>query len=173
MILPLAGCGSEPASGPRGWYFAGSKIEDKQAPGGFGPCDNFPKECDEKTPGAPGELSLIASPDEIVEFRGRKCILLRLVNRTQKTLAFLACDSSLFVVQESLGIAGWTPIESFPSSDCGNSDHRVFLEPDEYWEFYAIRRPGRLRFRLEPHWDQELNVKAGSLFSNEYDGSVD
>ena len=31
----------------------------------------------------------------------------------------------------------------------------------------------RLRFRLEPHWDQELNVEAGSLFSNEYDGSVD
>jgi hypothetical protein len=182
VFCALPGCGSQPRDGPRegprGWYYAGSNLKDENAPGGFGPCDNFPKKCENNAPGKPGELSLIAFPDEVVDFRKRKAILLRLVNRTEKTMDFLACDSGLYIVQEALDReAQWKPLEQFPTTFCGNSFHRVFLESNEYWEFFAPPQDGRfktkLRFRLEPGGERGIAARGGAVFSNEYGGSID
>lgn len=127
------GCDSHSREVPRGWYRAGSNLKDEQAPGGFGPCDNLPKKIKNDFSSKPGELSLIAFPDEVVDIQGRKAVILRLVNRTGKTVDFAACDSSLFIVQEALDSKGrWKALERFPDSFCGNSFHRVFLEADEY-----------------------------------------
>ena len=177
FCLP-AGCSSEKKDGPRGWYYAGSNLEDEKALGGFGPCDNVPKKCEKDGPGKPGELSLVAFPEEVVDFRSRKAVLLRLINRTEKTVAFSACDSSLYIVQEALDRQGqWKSLERFPDTFCGNSYHRVFLESNEYWEFFAIQRSGslktKLRFRLEPGGEGAIAAGGGDLLSNEYDGSVD
>src|SRR5262245_2505917 len=98
----LTGCGSETREGPRGWYYAGSNVIDDKALGGFGPCDNFPKKCAKDGPGTPGKLSLIAFPEEVVDFRKRKAIVVRLINRTDKVVPFSACDSGLYIVQEAL-----------------------------------------------------------------------
>ena len=48
----------------RGYFFAGSKIVDKQALGGFGTSQNFPKAITPDMNVPPGEISLIAEPDE-------------------------------------------------------------------------------------------------------------
>jgi hypothetical protein len=178
---PLPGCGGdgpERRTAPRGWYFAGSRLSDEEALGGFGPCDNFPKKCDQDTPGKPGQLSLIASADKLVDFRNRKAIALRLINRTDKRLEFSACDSSLYIIQEGLDSDGkWKPLEQFPDTFCGNSFHRVFLEANEYWEFFALDRQGKfktkLRFRLESGGEPGIAAGRGSIYSNEYEGSIE
>jgi hypothetical protein len=173
-----AGCSSETREGPGGWYCAGSNLKDDKAPGGFGPCDNFPKKREKDGPGKPGELSLVAFPDEVVDFRNRKAVVIRLINRSEQTKAFSACDSSLYIVQEALDRQGqWKPLERFPDTSCGNSFHRVFLESNEYWEFFAIVRSGqlktKLRFRLEAGREEGNAVGGGALYSNEYEGSID
>jgi hypothetical protein len=159
---------------PGGWYYAGSKVMDEKAIGGFGPCNNFPKKCPEEFPGPEGKLSLIAFPDEIIEFGRFQALPLRLVNRTGETVGFLACDSRLYIVQEALMEDGqWRALERFPETFCGNSFHRVFLESNEYWEFFAPHRHGwhqaKLRFRLEPKGEQG----GGTLVSNEYEGTIE
>src|SRR5262245_37372459 len=97
-----AGCMSEVRDGPQGWYCAGSKLTDDQALGGFGPCDNLPKDCADDAPGPRGQLALIAYPGELVELGKQKWLLLRLVNRTTKVAEFSACDSRLYIVEEAL-----------------------------------------------------------------------
>jgi hypothetical protein len=168
-----AGCGSQPRDLPRGWYCAGSKLKDEKALGGFGPCDNFPKKCANDFPGTAGRLSFIAYPGEIVDFANRKALLLRLVNRTEKVTDFAACDSRLYIVQEAVDSKGlWRALERFPETDCGDSFHRVFLEPEEYWEFYALPRQGsfktKLRFRLEPGGEAGIAQGGGTVYSNEF-----
>src|SRR5262249_20245782 len=49
-----------------GIYPAGSRIKARDALGGFGPCDNYPKDLGEKNWGAKGVVSVVAFPDEPV-----------------------------------------------------------------------------------------------------------
>jgi hypothetical protein len=177
-----AGCSSESGetpsplperhNSPIGWYCAGSKVKDEKAPGGFGPCDNFPKKCANGSPGPAGRLSLIAYPGEIVDVGNRKWMMLRLVNRTKEVAAFSACDSRLYIVQEALDQNGqWQALEGFPDTLCGNSFHRVFLEPEEYWDLYAPPRErsfkNKLRFRLESGGEAGIAQGAGTIYTNE------
>jgi hypothetical protein len=167
-ICLAAGC--QGPEEPFGGYCVGSHLEDEDAFGGFGPCNNFPKPCKEDSIGKKGEVSLIAFPEKVVDFRNSKAIVLRLVNRTQTIQDFSACDSALCIVQEALGSDGqWRPLERLPSSFCGNSFHRVFLEPNEYWQMYGRLRRGsdttRFRFRLDAGGGKYL-------YSNEYTGSI-
>jgi hypothetical protein len=172
-----AGCSSEQRDAPRGWYCAGSKLEDEDAPGGFGPCDNFPKRCANGVPGTAGQLSLIAYPGETVERGKRAWMRLRLVNRTQEMAVFCACDSRLYLVQEALDRRGrWRALERFPETSCGNSFHRVFLGREEYWDLYALPRAGsfktKLRFRLEPRGEAAIAEGGQAVYSSEFEGSI-
>jgi hypothetical protein len=160
---------------PSGRYYAGSNVKDEDALGGFGACNNFPKKCAKGFPGREGALSLVAYPDEIAVVGKVQTMPLRLVNRTGKTVGFSACDSRLYIVQEALLEDGrWQALEKFPETFCGNSFHRVFLESNEYWEFFAPCRVGwhrtKLRFRLVPGGEQAL-AGGGTLLSNEFEGS--
>jgi hypothetical protein len=178
MLLLTAGCGSDKPPVPYGWYGAGSKITDEKALGGFGPCGNFPKKCANDFPGTRGQLTLIAYPAEIVDVGQRKAMLVRLVNRTEKVAEFSACDSRLYIVQEALDRTGqWKPLEKFPETFCGNSFHRVFLDVNEYWEFFGVPRDGscatKLRFRLEPGGEPGIAQPGEGVYSNEYTGRID
>jgi hypothetical protein len=154
---------------PIGWYCAGSNVIDDKALGGFGPCDNLPKKYTNGFPAPDGQVSLLAFPDEIVEREGHKLISLRLVNRSNQVVGFVACNSQLYIVQESRHFGQWRPLEGFPQSWCGNSFHRVFLEPNEYWDFYGRRQKDEiLRFRLERGGGIGVGGQGESLFSNEY-----
>jgi hypothetical protein len=159
----------------RGYFHAGSRIEDKQALGGFGTSQNFPKAIDAKMSVSQGEISLIATPDEAAVFAEKyKGLKVVLVNGTNERVGFPASDSRLSIVQEALDRGGkWKPIEYLPSSWCGNSYHTVFLGPNEYWEFAAARYTGkfktRLRFRLD--W-QKSGTEKITIYSNEFEGGV-
>jgi hypothetical protein len=194
LALAFAGCrgGEDPADGSQGWelkppapgaapvtatkklrgiYPAGSRLQDQNALGGFGPCDNYPKNLAGKQWGAPGEIFVVAFPEEPVAYFKHRGFALRVVNRTDAVVAFAACDSALFLVREAREAGGtWREIESPPEAICGNSFHRVFLRQGQYWEFpareYAGPTQAKLRFRLDPGDGQT------ALYSNEFDGQV-
>lgn len=159
----------------RGYFYAGSQIEDKNALGGFGGSDNLPKAVKSKTDAPQGKVSLIALPGEETVFGEKyKGIKLLLVNSTNKIAEFSASDSRLYIVQEALDTDGkWKPVEYLPSSWCGNSYHRVYLGANQYWEFSAARFTGeiktKLRFRLDQYNSED---DKSTIYSNEFDGSI-
>jgi hypothetical protein len=178
-----------------GKYPVESIIPDKRAPGGFSQWGNPPKDLDGQDWGQPGELSVVAFPDEPLTYLDRKGFAVRVVNRTDVVVGFSACDSQLYLVREALDRQGnWRPIELRPIEICGNSFHRVFLGKNQYWEFPALRYSGtfktRIRFRLEQGKSQsfpwELNNteeahshtylypnRSGRVFySNEFEGWI-
>ncbi len=194
VVVPLIGCqkGDDSTANGPGWklrppapnaapvaakeklpglYPAGSRIEDHNALGGFGPCGNDPKELGGKEWGENGAVSLVAFPDEPVAYFKHRGFAVRVMNRTRGAVPFAACDSMLMLVREAQDAAGvWREVERLPQSDCGNSFHRVFLEPGQYWEFPARAYAGptrtKLRFRLDP------GAGRPALYSNEFEGQV-
>ncbi len=171
LSLPLSAQDSSPDNFTevkfmtRGYCHAGSAIPDTEALGGFASSRNFPKALPGDLKHAKGKVQLIAQPESVTKFRGKKGMSLLLVNATEETVPFQASDSRLGIVQEALDKDGkWKPVEYLPSSFCGNSHHRVMLPRDHYWEFGAPRYKGpfqtRLRFRI------------GKTTSNEFEGSV-
>jgi hypothetical protein len=159
----------------RGYFYAGSKIKDEAAFGGFGTSDNFPKEIGPGMDVRRGEVFLVAMPEEEVAFgekyKGMKVLLF---NATKERVSFLASDSRLYIVQEALDRDGlWKPVEYLPASWCGNSYHRVLLGPYEYWEFAAARYHGRfktkLRFRLD---ERKSETETVTIYSNTFEGGV-
>jgi hypothetical protein len=172
---PEPGAGPVTASEPlQGIYPVGSRLPDRDALGGFGPCDNYPMDLGEKDWGANGTIALVAFPDESVAYFKHRGLALRVVNRTSKVVALSACDSCLFIVQEAFDKDGrWREIETLPDAICGNSFHRVFLKPGQFWQFPARVYGGpvetKIRFRLNP--DGEGNQRE-LIYSNEFEGQV-
>jgi|SRR5690606_37601337 len=157
----------------RGYFYAGSRIKDEKALGGFGTSKNFPKSFGSKR-FSPGKISLVAYPDEETafykEFRGMKLIL---ANSTSRRQAFAASDSRLNIVQEAKDKDGeWKPVEYLPSSWCGNSYHTVFLDPGEYWEFAAARFTGEQKTMLRFRLDLRRGDQPKYIYSNEFEGSI-
>jgi hypothetical protein len=154
-----------------GIYPAGSRIKDQEALGGFGPCDNYPQDLAGKEWGAKGAVSVVAFPDEPVAYFKHRGFALRVVNRTGEAVPFAACDSALMLVREAQDAGGvWREVESPPESLCGNSFHRVFLGPGQYWEFPAREYTGpvrtRVRFRLDPGGGRP------AIHSNDFEGQL-
>lgn len=152
-----------------GMCLAGTRIKDKTALGGFAESNNFPKpvgamEVQKNT------VYLQANPNQPTTFAQKyKGMTLLLVNTTNSAKPFEASDSRLSIVQEAKDSQGkWRPIEYLYSSFCGNSYHKVFLGPNEYWSFAVPRYKGsfktKLRFRL--------STEKTNLLSNEFDGSI-
>jgi len=155
----------------RGYGYAGSKIKDDQALGGFGTSDNLPKSIASDLAKSSEHCYLLAQPTVVTDFAGSKGMRLTLVNATKDVVAFGASDSRLYIVQEAKSTSGkWKPIEYLPSSFCGNSYHRVLLGPSEYWIFPVPRYDGTfpttLRFRLM------LDRVKTPFVSNEFNGSI-
>jgi hypothetical protein len=127
-----------------------------------------------KTPGAAGELSLVAQPDEVVafenSFRGMRVLL---VNRAEERAAFMGQYETLkLLVQEALDKDGqWKLIEregDFGGCGTGMRGHR--LQPGQYWAITAPRYTGsfktKLRFRLRVCGPLDV------VYSEEFEGSV-
>jgi hypothetical protein len=152
-----------------GGCYAGSRIEDKKALGGFGRSDNFPHRIG-KMPVRKGECYLEVRPKEAAAFAQKYVgIRLLLVNATDRAAAFQACDSRLSIVQEALDAKGkWRPIEFLQSSGCGNSYHHVFLGSGEYWTLAIPRYEGTLKTRMRVR----LETGKKTILSNEFEGSV-
>jgi hypothetical protein len=194
VMLAVAGCQKQddPGGGAVGWelkppavdakpvavkekllgiYPAGSRIKDREALGGFGPCDNFPLDLAGQDWGTKGAVAIVAFPDEPVAYFKHRGFVLRVVNRTSEAVPFAACDSSLSIVREAQDTDGvWREIESVAEAICGNSFHSVFLGPGQYWQIPAREYMGpvktKLRFRLDPGRGRP------NIYSNEFDGQV-
>ena len=151
--------------------YAGSKIEDGNALGGFGKSDNFPKDISNAASVARDKCYLLAQPNvptELSVFRGMRVVL---VNPTDQVKGFDASDSCLYLFQEAQKENGeWEQLESMVESDCGNSHHQVFLAQNQYWEFPVFRYDGdvntKLRFKMT---DASGNTV---LLSNEFTGGI-
>ena len=156
----------------RAYCYGGSAIPDKNALGGFGPSDNFPRALTNHVSGA-GKVYLLAKPDERSRFAGKyRGFALYLVNATDGRVAFAAADSRLSIVREAKDETGqWKEIEYLPQSWCGNSYHRVLLDPDQGWRFvvpeYAGSFKTTMRFKLLPDRDG-----GQPTYSNEFEGSI-
>jgi hypothetical protein len=150
-----------------GCCYAGSR-PDKAAPGGYGRSDNMPKRITSRQ-GKKDSVTLVALPNETIPFRkSNQGFRLLLINRTKSQATFSASDSRLPIIQEALDSKGrWRPIEYLPVSFCGNSDHRVFLPSEQYWEFAAPTYSGKQRTRLRFVLQQEHPI-----YSNEFEGSI-
>ena len=152
----------------RGYCFANSSVKDKQALGGFGGSDNSAKKISKEAAKSSGEWYLLAQPTVVTDIGSAKGMRLVLVNGTDETISFGACDSRLSIIQEAKDESGkWRPIEYLPSSWCGNSYHQVKLAAGEFWAFPAPRYEGsfktKLRFRLGGD---------KPIVSNEFDGNI-
>lgn len=150
---------------------AGSRVPDDEAPGGFAPSDNYPKDIPEGSDFPANAISLVVPPDEETIFDGKyKGMRLLLVNTTGKEEWFSALDSRLDIIQEALDTDGdWKPIELLPITSCGNSYHRVQLGAGEYWEFAAARYHGNFKTKLRFRIGREEH---GDAYSNEFEGSI-
>jgi hypothetical protein len=179
VLFALAGCHrvEEPAgeTDPTGgFYHVGSRVEDRRALGGFGKSDNYPRTLTDQPWGEKETVSVVAFPDEPADYFGQPGMTVRVVNRTAGEVAFDAYDSKLFLVREARDTNGeWREIEFQPDSGCGNGYHRVFLRPDEYWQFPARVYTGAIQTRLRFRLDLERRPDAmTSIFSAEFDGAV-
>jgi hypothetical protein len=86
--------------------------------GGFGASGNFPKALNQ---GVKGDgVYLFADP----QGSANGGVRVFLINQSRQTLAFRACDSRLYIVQQAQQADGtWRSIEYPPTSFCGNSYH--------------------------------------------------
>lgn len=151
----------------RGYFYAGSNIEDTTAPGGFGGSSNKPKLMVNETAQLDDlkDISLFVDTNMHTNFAdGYKGYKLFLVNKSGNTISLQASDSRLYITAEVYWGGTWQPIEYLPSSWCGNSYHLVFLGNNEYWEFdipkYHGNRKTKLRYKLS-------RGKEGIIYSNE------
>jgi len=152
----------------RGYGHAASKAEDVDALGGFGKSPNAARKVRADSQGK--GLFLLAQPGVVSQFADKPGMRVVLVNQTKDFLAFPASDSRLSIVQEAQDEEGaWRAIEYLPSSWCGNSRHRVFLEPNYFWEFAAPRYQGTFKTKLR--FSMKL-VDGSQIHSNFFDGSV-
>jgi hypothetical protein len=152
-----------------GYCHAGSRVEDSKAPGGYWASDNFPTIFEPQQELRQGEVYLTVDPLPAAFEQQHQGITLRLVNGTDRRVAFRASDSRLSIVQEAREDKGqWREIEYLPQSWCGNSYHRVFLDPGQCWTFAAPKYEGRLKTKLR----FKLMVEEQAIHSEEFDGSI-
>ncbi|TVT38446.1 WG repeat-containing protein [Hymenobacter setariae] len=102
---------------------------------------------------------------------------LTISNTTADTIVFDAQDSSLSLTLQAQDKQGqWRDIEYSPSSWCGNSYHRVFLAPGQYWQLpvpaYAGEFPTQLRARLLHRRARGTRSQQVVVYSNSFAGSV-
>jgi hypothetical protein len=92
-------------------------------------------------------ITVDTAGDKLFAGKYRGCSLF-LANGTNETVELAACDSRIPMIAEAYVNGHWQPIEYLPSSWCGNSYHRVYLKPNQYWEFTVPRYNGKIKTRV-------------------------
>ena len=162
----------------RAHYFVGTAAVDQHALGGFAESTEVPKPVAARPDlqYRAGVLQVLAKASQEVRFQEREGdhsgFHVVIINATEERQWFDASDSMLDLVQEAQDDKlEWRAIEYRPGSWCGNSRHRVAIDPGQYWELTAPRFKGtkltRMRFKLSGA-DSKL-----AIYSNEFDGFVE
>jgi hypothetical protein len=138
----------------RGYCFAGNKVADPKAFGGYGRSNNFPQALGaDGQPAASGLYLEIIESEKAVFDKVYEGIFVRLVNNGEHEVTIPASDSRIAILQEAMDSNGeWNEIEYLPRSWCGSSYHNVYLMPGNFWSFNAPKYSGpqktSLRFKL-------------------------
>ena len=154
----------------RGYFHAGSSIEDPGAFGGFYKDGNIPKACTEsiKQLSEKDSFQLVVQIDSQFVDQGVNHFKVFIINASAERLTLPAQDSRLYLKRQVFYRGKWQDVEYLPSSWCGNSYHNVFIEPQQYWTFNAPCMKGE----IEAKFRFELYVSEDELYySNEFDGS--
>jgi hypothetical protein len=135
------------------FYPAASRIDDQEAPGGFGRGNNFPKPMNRK-----GE-KLMA----VLEKTG-KGIRVSVFNGSNQSAWLQAADSNLMGFLEAKDRSGvWQPIQFHHWYTCGNSYHRVNVPSKHGWEYQVDIPSGSVKTHVR--W--RLDMGETKLVSNE------
>lgn len=138
---------------PKANFFAKSSINDSLAIGGFSESNNLPKSISNDLNFSENGLILKIDTSKIITFAEiNKGYNFYIANKTDSILRLKASDSRLYIIAEAFLDKKWQAIEYLPSSLCGNSDHHVYLKPEEYWEFHVPKFEGntatKIRYKL-------------------------
>jgi hypothetical protein len=156
----------------RGYFYAGTSFSDTSALGGFGRSSNNPLALQSPLSNYRGIVVQAIQDDTSIliaedgkKFKG---ISVLIINATNKTTAFDAQDSRLNMVCQAYYKGSWVDLEYLPSSWCGNSYHKIYLDKEHYWRFtapcYTGSTPAKLRF--------QLTISEGKhVYSNEIEGA--
>ncbi|MGY6647909.1 hypothetical protein [Wenyingzhuangia sp. IMCC45574] len=154
----------------RGYFYAGTSKIDTTAYGGFYQDNNAPKKlipAISKISNAK-KFQILAKPNLKKQFsKGIEGFKIYIINKTDSIITLPAQDSRLYLKRQVFYKNKWQDIEYLPSSWCGNSYHRVFIKPKEYWDFTAPCLIGKIKgkFRFK------LDTNNTSIYSNEFEGS--
>lgn len=159
----------------RGNFYAASPNSRRfNGAGGWAPSDNYAhKIIKPHAAFEPDKIQLkaVTQEDKVVYGKSRG-FALYLVNTTTDTVVLPAEDSRLnMVIQAKDSVGTWRDITFLPVSHCGNSNHRVFLAPEEYWNFTVPVMEGAIRTKMRVLLKAPLGSKA-DIISNEYEGGV-
>ena len=97
-------------------------------------------------------------------------------NTTADTVKFNAQDSRLYLKLQAQDNNGdWRDIEYLPSSWCGNSYHKIQLEPGSYWNFTIPKYSGEFQTKIRAELKYIYKDKARTdkvIYSNIIEGSI-
>ncbi len=155
----------------RGYFYARTSQVDSTALGGFYEDRNSPKNLTPEISeySKSNKLEVIVKPDLTTEFeKGISGFKVFIINKSDSIKELPAQDSRLYLKRQVFYKNEWKDIEYLPNSWCGNSYHRVFIKPNEYWDFTAPCLKGKIdaKFRFELYVNEELII-----YSNESNGS--
>ena len=154
----------------QGYFYAGTSQLDTKAAGGFYQSQNQPKKMSSEIENILNgkEVQIVVQKNEIQNFTDEiEGFTVYIINNTDKAIGLHAQDSRLYVIRQVYFNGKWNDIEFLRSSGCGNSYHKVFAKPNEYWEFVVPCLKGNFaanfRFKL-------LLEKDKYIYSNEFTG---
>lgn len=161
-------------------YFHATSEPSKTDIGGFGRSKNSAKEINRNHDNKRGLLLFVTEKDSTKYDNEYNGLAVQLKNNSNRDFFFSAQDSRLYMkVQAKTEIGEWKDIEYLPSSWCGNSYHTLTLKPQQYWEFITPKYEGEFKTKLRielKYMEKEPEDRRGgeekTLYSNEYDGSV-
>lgn len=155
----------------RGYFYAGSSQVDSLSPGGFYAAKNIPQPCtiNELNLIKTNEIQVIVAIDSITAFSEKHAgFKVYVINASNKTQSLDAQDSRLYMTRQVFYKNKWQDIEYLPSSWCGNSYHKVFIKPNEFWAFSAPCFKGRIKAKFR--FALTMN-DTSILYSNSFEGS--
>jgi hypothetical protein len=141
--------------------------------------NNGPRLIQQENTFVPGALSIHVESKADTLFEDKYVgYSVSLANKSGKMVSFQTQDHRLDMIVQARNQQGeWKNIEYLPSSWCGNSYSNIDLKSGYYWQFTTPRFDGEFNTKcrialkyINP--DPELKNQETTLFSNEFDGSV-
>ncbi len=157
----------------RGDFYAASQSSEQfDGHGGWGGSSNYAKKIGVNSSFETGKIQLKVDSAIQKNKKNYHGFALMLANTTQDTLVLEAQDSRIYMYLQAKDSSDtWRDIMYLPSSWCGNSYHKVFLAPGEYWDFTVPAMEGDIHTKLRVALKTQSSG-APEFTSNEFEGGI-